>query len=189
MKMNRCSWAKGDLTIAYHDDEWGQPLHDDRALYELLILEGLQAGLSWEIVLKKRELYRQVLDDFDYDKIALYDEDKYNELMQTDGLIKNRLKMRAIINNAQSFINIQKEYGSFDCFIWHYVDFKQVVHHYEHFQDAPTYDDLSSAISKDLKRYGFKFVGPTIIYSYMQAIGMYDDHEITCFRHKKINAY
>ncbi len=186
--MERCNWAKGELMIAYHDDEWGQPLHDDRALFELLILEGLQAGLSWEIVLKKRELYREALDDFDYQKITLYDEDKYNALMQTEGLIKNKLKMRAIISNAQAFINIQKNFGSFDNYIWSYVNNQQVVHHYEHFSEAPTYDELSTKISKDLKKHGFKFVGPTIIYSYMQAIGMYDDHEINCFRHKKINA-
>ncbi|MCD7893266.1 MAG: DNA-3-methyladenine glycosylase I [Erysipelotrichaceae bacterium] len=183
--MNRCSWAKSDLMIAYHDNEWGQPLHDERALFELLILEGLQAGLSWEIVLKKRVLYREALDDFDFHKIAMYDEDKYDLLMHTEGLIKNKLKMRAIISNAKAFIDIQKDFGSFDKYIWSYVNNQQVIHEYEHFNDAPTFDELSTKISKDLKKRGFKFVGPTIIYSYMQAIGMYDDHEVDCFRHHK----
>ncbi|MCD7951172.1 MAG: DNA-3-methyladenine glycosylase I [Erysipelotrichaceae bacterium] len=186
--MNRCSWAKSDLMIAYHDHEWGVPLHDEKALFELLILEGLQAGLSWEIVLKKRELYREAVDNFDYQKISMYDENKYDELMNTSGLIKNKLKMKAIISNAQAYIKIQEEFGSFDIYIWSYVNNQQIIHEYEHFSEAPTFDDLSTEISKDLKKYGFKFVGPTIIYSYLQAIGIYDDHEISCFAHKKINA-
>ncbi|MCD7808439.1 MAG: DNA-3-methyladenine glycosylase I [Erysipelotrichaceae bacterium] len=186
--MQRCSWAKSELMKAYHDHERGKPTHDDKELFEFLVLEGLQAGLSWEIILKKRELYREVLDNFDYCKIAEYDDIKYDELMNTNGLIKNKLKMRAIISNAQAFIKVQKEFGSFDAYIWQYVNYQQIVHEYKDFSDVPAFDDLSTNISKDLKKRGFKFVGPTIIYSFLQSIGIYDDHEITCFAHKKINA-
>lgn len=180
MKMKRCAWAYNDDLIKYHDKVWGKEEHDDRNLYKMLILEGLQAGLSWDIILKKEKYYVEALDDFDYQKIALYDEIKYNELMETPYLIKNKLKMKAIIHNAKVFIDVQNEYGSFDSYIWSYVNYKQVKHHYVHSSDVPSSDELSTKISQDLKKKGFKFVGPTIIYSYLQAIGIYNDHEIDC---------
>lgn len=178
--MKRCQWADNEYLQAYHDNVWGKPQHDERQLYKMLILEGLQAGLSWDIILKKESFYDQALDYFDYHRIALYDQKKYEKLMQTDGLIKNRLKMQAIITNAKAFLEIQKLYGSFDSFIWSYVDNQPIVHHYKSSRDIPAFDDLSTQISKDLKKYGFRFVGPTIIYSYLQAIGIYNDHEINC---------
>lgn len=180
MKMKRCAWAYNDELREYHDHVWGKEQHDERMLFKMLILEGLQAGLSWEIILKKEKAYQLALDDFDYIKIAQYDEKKYEELMQIPGLIKNKLKMKAIITNAQAFLKVQKEYGSFDHYIWSYVDHQQIKHHYLHSKDVPACDDLSTQISLDLKKKGFKFVGPTIIYSYLQAIGIYNDHEIDC---------
>ena len=178
--MKRCQWAYSDILIEYHDHVWGRPQHDDLQLFKMLILEGLQAGLSWEIILKKEKAYDEALDHFDYHKIANYDEKKYEELMATPGLIHNRLKMKAILRNAQAFMKIQEEWGSFDRYIWTFVHGKVVVHRYANHQDIPTYDELSSQISKDLKKHGFQFVGPTIIYSYLQAIGIYNDHEINC---------
>lgn len=178
--MKRCAWAYSEELREYHDHIWGKPQHDETLLFKMLILEGLQAGLSWEIILKKEKAYEEALDQFDYHKIAKYDDKKYQELMETPLLIKNKLKMKAIITNAQSFINIQKEYQSFNQYIWSYVDFQPIQHHYHTSQEVPAFDELSIRISKDLKKYGFKFVGPTIIYSYLQAIGIYNDHEIDC---------
>lgn len=178
--MKRCAWAYNNELRKYHDHVWGIPQHDETQLYKMLILEGLQAGLSWEIILKKEKAYDDALDHFDYEKIATYDEKKYLELMETPLLIKNKLKMKAIITNAQAFIKIQKEYGSFDSFIWSYTQFQPVKHHYQHSSDVPSFDQLSTQISLDLKKKGFRFVGPTIIYSYLQAIGIYNDHEIDC---------
>lgn len=178
--MKRCSWAYNDELRKYHDEVWGKPQHDEKMLYKMLILEGLQAGLSWDLILRKEEAYEKALDDFNYHCIALYDNQKYLELMETPLLIKNKLKMKAIISNAQAFIKIQKEYGSFDSFIWSYVDGKPIKHNYKNSEDIPSFDDLSTKISQDLKKSGFKFVGPTIIYSYLQAIGIYNDHEIEC---------
>lgn len=178
--MKRCQWAYNERLVKYHDEVWGKPEHDERQLYKMLILEGLQAGLSWDIILKKEGLYDQALDHFYYHLIASYDDDKYQTLMQTEGLIKNKLKMKAIIKNAKAFLEIQKQYGSFDTFIWSYVDNQPIQHHYQSSKDVPSFDDLSAQISKDLKKHGFSFVGPTIIYSYLQAIGIYNDHEINC---------
>lgn len=178
--MKRCMWANSDILIKYHDEVWGKEEHDERKLYKMLILEGLQAGLTWELILKKEEAYNQALDHFDYEKIALYDEDKVEELLRTPILIKNRLKMKAIVKNAKAFIKVQHEYNTFDHYIWSYVDFKPIKHHYKHTSDIPAYDELSTKISKDLKKRGFSFVGPTIIYSYLQAIGIYNDHEMDC---------
>ncbi len=178
--MKRCAWAKNQLLNDYHDHIWGKPQHDEKMLFKMLILEGLQAGLSWEIILKKEEAYRQALDDFDYKKIALYDERKYEELMNTPYLIKNKLKMKAIITNAKAFLGVQKEFQSFDSYIWSFVDFKPIAHTYQASSDVPSFDELSTRISHDLKKRGFRFVGPTIIYSYLQAIGIYNDHEIDC---------
>lgn len=180
IKMKRCAWAYSDELREYHDHIWGKPQHDERMLFKMLILEGLQAGLSWEIILKKEKAYENALDHFDYEKISQYQEDQYNELMETPLLIKNKLKMRAIICNAQAFIKVQKDFGSFDQYIWGYVDNQPINHQYDTTQDVPAFDDLSTEISKDLKKRGFKFVGPTIIYSYLQAIGIYNDHELAC---------
>ncbi len=180
MKMKRCAWAYSDILQDYHDHIWGKPQHDEVMLYKMLILEGLQAGLSWEIILKKEKLYEEALDSFDYHLIAKYDQDKIDQLFQTEGLIKNKLKMNAIIENAKMFIKVQEEFGSFDHYIWSFVDYKPVIHQYKRSQDVPSFDELSTFISKDLKKRGFKFVGPTIIYSYLQAIGIYNDHEIDC---------
>lgn len=176
--MKRCRWAYNDLLIEYHDHVWGKPEHNEKQLFKMLILECLQAGLSWETILKKEEIYSHALDDFDYNKIAEYNEDKYNELMNTDGLIKNQLKMKSIINNAKAFINIQKDYGSFDSYIWGYTNNKTIVHNYN---EPVSSDELSKKISKDLKKKGFTFVGPVTIYSYLQSIGIYNDHEEDCF--------
>ena len=178
--MKRCAWAYSDILIKYHDEVWGKEEHDDKKLYKMLILEGLQAGLSWEIILKKEEAYENAIDHFDYHKIALYDDIKIIELLNTPGLIKNTLKMNAIVKNAKAFIKIQEEFGSFDYYIWSYVHHASVKHCYAHSSDVPTCDELSTVISKDLKKRGFSFVGPTIIYSYLQAIGIYNDHEIEC---------
>ena len=178
--MKRCVWASTDVLREYHDHVWGKPQHDEIQLFKMLILEGLQAGLSWEIILKKEKAYDEALDHFDYQKIALYDELDYERLMDTPRLIKNKNKMKAIISNAQAFINIQKEYGSFDYYIWSYVNHEPVLHRYEKSIDVPVSDELSTIISNDLKKKGFKFVGPVIIYSYLQAIGIYNDHEIDC---------
>lgn len=178
--MKRCSWAYNDVLIEYHDHIWGIPQHDERMLYKMLILEGLQAGLSWEIILKKEKAYDVALDHFDYQRIACYDKDKYDELMKTPGLIKNKLKMKAIIQNAQAFIQIQKEHGSFNQYIWSFTNNQPIIHRYQSSSDIPSFDELSTQISRDLKKKGFRFVGPTIIYSYLQAIGIYNDHEINC---------
>ncbi|MEG0276610.1 MAG: DNA-3-methyladenine glycosylase I [Coprobacillus sp.] len=178
--MKRCAWAYSDELREYHDKIWGKEQHDEVMLYKMLVLEGLQAGLSWEIVLKKEKAYEEALDNFDYHMIAGYDEDKYNELMETPVLIKNKLKMKSIILNAHAFIEVQKEYGSFDKYIWSYVNNQQVKHSYHSSKEVPAFDDLSTQISKDLKKKGFRFVGPTIIYSYLQAIGIYNDHEVEC---------
>ena len=178
--MKRCQWAYNERLIAYHDHIWGIPQHDETQLYKMLVLEGLQAGLSWDIILKKEELYDKALDHFDYHRIALYDSKKYDELMQTEGLIKNRLKMKAIITNAKAFLEIQKQYGSFDSFIWSYVDGKPILNQFQTETDIPARTALSDQISKDLKKLGFKFVGSTIIYAYMQAIGIVNDHVKGC---------
>jgi DNA-3-methyladenine glycosylase I len=170
----------------YHDNEWGRPVHDDRKLFEMLILEGAQAGLSWETVLKKREAYRKAFDGFDPEKVALYGDAKKEELLKNAGIIRNRLKINAAIINAGLFLEIQKQYGSFDQFIWSYVDHKPIIGHWEKFEDMPLTTPVSDKISKDLKKMGFKFVGSTIIYSFMQAVGMVNDHLRACFAYKEM---
>jgi len=167
----------------YHDNEWGRPVHDDYKLFEMLILEGAQAGLSWITVLKKREEYRKVFDGFNPNKVALYDQKKVEELLTNEGIIRNRLKIQAAIINAILFLDIQKKYGSFDKFIWAYVDNKPIQNNIEKIEDYKTSTPLSDRISKDLKKMGFKFVGTTIIYSFMQAVGMVNDHLTKCFVH------
>lgn len=177
----RCSWATTELYKEYHDSEWGKPVHDDRKLFEMLILEGMQAGLSWLTILNKRMGFREAFDKFDYQKIALYDETKIDELMHNANIVRNRLKIRSAITNAQQFIKIQKEYGSFDAFIWSYVDGKPIHNHFKSEAEVPAATPLSDKISKDLKKRGFKFVGSTIVYAYMQAIGIVNDHVQSCY--------
>ena len=183
-KKIRCSWA-GDtpIYVDYHDNEWGRPVHDDRKLFEMLILEGMQAGLSWITVLKKREAFREAFDGFDPNKVARYGDDKIQELMANEEIIRNRLKMNAAVNNAKLFLEVAQEYGSFDKFIWNYVDDTPIMGHWKKFEELPATTPLSDKISKDLKKMGFKFVGSTIIYSFMQAVGMVNDHTTDCFLH------
>ena len=183
----RCAWvAENPLFIDYHDNEWGRPVHDDGKLFEMLILEGAQAGLSWITVLKKRKAYREAFDGFDPHKVALYDNAKIEELMMNEGIIKNRLKINGAIVNAKLFLEVVQKYGSFDKFIWKYVDYTPIVNHPEKMDDIPATTPLSDRISKDLKKMGFKFVGSTIIYAYMQAIGMVNDHLTECFIYEQI---
>jgi DNA-3-methyladenine glycosylase I len=170
----------------YHDAEWGVPVHDDRLLFEFLLLEGVQAGLSWLTVLRKRENYRLAYDGFDPEKIAWYDEAKMNALLQNEGIIRNRQKILASVNNARHFLDLQKEFGSFDRYIWSFVDFKPVINYFETLKEIPATSSVSDKISKDMKARGFNFVGSTIIYAHMQATGMVNDHLVSCFRHGEI---
>lgn len=183
----RCDWCLGnDLYLKYHDEEWGVPVHDDQKIFEFLILEGVQAGLSWITVLKKRENYRLAYDNFDAKKVAAYDDVKVVELMGNAGIIRNKQKIAASINNARCFLEVQKEFGTFDKYIWGFVDNKPIVNHFKTMADIPANTPLSDEISKDLKKRGFKFVGSTIIYAHMQAAGMVNDHVVSCFRYKEI---
>lgn len=180
-QLRRCEWAGPDqIYIDYHDNEWGRPLHDDTRLFEMLILEGMQAGLAWITVLKKREAFREAFDGFDPHKVALYDDAKIEELMGNKGIIRNRGKITAAIGNAKAFLAIQEEYGSFDRFIWQYVRYAPIINTANSLAELPASTPLSDRISKDLKKRGFKFVGSTIIYSFMQAVGMVDDHMVWC---------
>lgn len=182
---NRC-FGDTPLYADYHDNEWGRPVHDDVKLFEMLILEGAQAGLSWITVLKKREAYREAFDGFDPNKVALYSDEKIEELMKNEGIIRNRLKINAAVNNARLFLGIIEKYGSFDKFIWGYVDYKPVMGHWDKIEDVPITTPISDKISKDLKKMGFKFVGSTIIYSFMQATGMVNDHIADCFVYEEL---
>jgi len=183
MKKKRCGWSESsELMRKYHDAEWGVPLHDDKRLFEFLVLEGVQAGLSWSTVLNKRENYRKALDNFNYKKIAKYTDKKIESLLQNAGLIRNRLKMNALVINAKCFINVQKEFGSFEKYLWSFVNNKPIVNKFKSLNETPTKTLLSDKISEDMKKRGFKFVGSTIIYAYMQATGMVNDHLISCFR-------
>lgn len=186
--MKRCEWTneKNDLYIRYHDEEWGVPVHDDHKHFEMLILEGAQAGLSWETVLKKRENYRIAFDFFDPHKVAVYTETKETELLNNSGIIRNRLKIKAAIKNAKIFIQIQKEYGSFDKYIWAFVNNSPVQKDYNSIKEIPVKTELSDNISKDLKKRGMSFIGSTIIYSYLQATGLVNDHITGCFRYAEI---
>ena len=183
----RCAWATGQeqIYIDYHDTEWGIPVHDDRKLFEMLILEGAQAGLSWITILKRREGYKEAFDNFDVKKVAGYGEKKIEKLLSNEGIIRNRLKVNSAIKNARVFIEIQKEFGSFDKYIWGFVNNKPIQNKFKSIKDIPAKTELSETISIDLKKRGMNFVGPTIIFAYMQAIGMVNDHEIDCFCHKK----
>jgi len=183
---SRCSWPTNDLAIRYHDEEWGVPVHDDRLLFEFLILEGAQAGLSWDTILKKRGHYRKAFDHFDAKKISRYDDRKVKVLLGDAGIVRNRLKIAATIQNARSFLGIQKEYGNFDAYIWQFVGGKPIVNHRRTMKDIPARTSESDAMSKDLLKRGFKFVGSTICYAFMQATGMVNDHLVTCPRHREV---
>jgi DNA-3-methyladenine glycosylase I len=181
----RCSWASNDLSIPYHDSEWGVPQHDDRVLFEFLILEGAQAGLSWDTILRKRENYRAAFDGFDAKKIARYDRRKIVRLMRDEGIIRNRLKIASAIQNAKAFLAVQKEFGSFDGYIWKLVGGKPRVNAWRLGKRLPARTPESDAMSKDLKKRGFNFVGSTICYAFMQAMGMVNDHVVECFRYRR----
>ena len=183
----RCAWCgESELYQAYHDQEWGVPLHDERALFEFLILEGAQAGLSWITILKKREAYRVAFDNFDVARVARYDERKIETLLQNSGIVRNRLKVQATVINAQKFLDIQKEFGSFDAYIWRFAGGKPIQNRRESVSEIPSSTEISDAMSKDLKRRGFKFIGSTICYAFMQATGMVNDHTTDCFRYKQL---
>ena len=184
--MNRCGWASNELNIPYHDSEWGVPVHDDTILFEFLILEGAQAGLSWDTVLRKREAYRVAFDNFEPAKVARYSDGKCAKLLLNEGIIRNRLKIASAVSNAKAFLNVQKEFGSFDKYIWDFVGGKPIVNKVKGHGDVPAKTEVSDAISKDLKKRGFNFVGSTIMYAFMQATGMVNDHLVTCFRYKEI---
>ncbi len=182
--VDRCSWATTELYKEYHDKEWGNPEHNDNKLFEMLVLEGMQAGLSWLTILNKRDAFRRAFDMFDCKKVALYDEAKIDELMNNEKIVRNRLKIKSAITNAQQFMKIQEEYGSFDAFIWSYVNNQPIYNHFNTESEIPAKSHLSDKISKDLKKRGFKFVGSTIIYAYMQAIGIVNDHVKKCYLYK-----
>ena len=184
--LTRCAWAETPLGIAYHDTEWGVPLHDEQRLFEFLILEGAQAGLSWELILQKRESYREAFDGFDPVKVAEYGDDKVAELLANPGIVRNRLKVRAAIGNAQAFLEAQREFGSFDAYIWGFVGGITITNSWQRMDDVPASTAESETMSKELRRRGFRFVGPTICYAFMQATGMVNDHTVDCFRHVEV---
>src|SRR5262245_43409288 len=185
-EMERCPWAKTDLYVQYHDTEWGVPVHDDRLLFEFLILEGAQAGLSWETILKKRDNYRAAFDNFEPAVVAKYDQRKRKRLLADPGIIRNRLKIDAAVQNAKSFLAVQQEFGTFDKYLWGFVGHEPKQNAWKSSKQVPARTPESDALSKDLKRRGFKFVGSTICYAFMQAVGMVNDHLVTCFRHREV---
>lgn len=185
--VKRCEWCGNDpLYMEYHDREWGMPVHDDRKLFEFMILESAQAGLSWITILRKREGYRKAFDGFDPEKVALYDENKIEELMKDSGIIRNRRKIEAAIGNAQSFLKVQREFGSFDKYIWGFVGETPIKNAWKSVSEAPAVTPEAEAFSRDLKKRGFRFLGPTICYAYMQAVGMVNDHTVDCFRYSEV---
>jgi len=187
MEKQRCGWCEGDkLYESYHDSEWGVPVKGDAILFEFLVLETFQAGLSWLTILRKRENFRLAFDQFDYNKIASYSEEKIHSLLQNRGIVRNRLKIRATITNARVFIAIQREFGSFSTYIWNYVNGRPIKNSVKDYREAPANTPLSDIISNDLKKRGLKFVGSTVIYAFMQAIGMVNDHEMNCFRYEQV---
>jgi len=187
MTKKRCTWCGDDpLYMAYHDEEWGKPVYDDATIFEFLILETFQAGLSWITILRKRENFRKAFDDFDYKKIAKYSEKKYDSLLQDAGIIRNKLKIKATITNAQLFIDVQKEFGTFSTYIWGFTNGKPLKNKFKNMSEIPATTELSDKLSKDMKKRGFKFVGSTVIYAYMQATGMVNDHTTDCFRYNEV---
>ncbi len=185
--MARCAWATNDLSVAYHDEEWGVPLHDDQRLFEFLVLEGAQAGLSWDTILKKRDHYRTAFDQFDPHLVANYDERKVARLLDDPGIVRNRLKVHSAIRNAKAFLDVQRDMGSFDAYIWRFVGGAPRQNDFHSRCDVPSVTPEAEAMSKDLKRRGFNFVGPTICYAFMQATGMVNDHTLDCFRHAELS--
>lgn len=183
--INRCTWVKTKepLYIDYHDKEWGVPVYDDRVLFEMLCLEGAQAGLSWWTILQKRENYRNAFDQFEAEKIVLYTDEKLQSLVENKGIVRNKMKIQSVVTNAKAFLQIQKEYGSFSNYIWSFVDHRQIINNWGTVKEVPTSNEISDKMSKQLKKDGFKFVGSTICYSYMQAVGMVNDHIAECFCH------
>ncbi len=183
----RCGWCAADpLYIRYHDEEWGVPVHDERLHFEFLTLEGAQAGLSWFTILKKRDMYRRLYQGFDPAIVSLFDEEKVQELLSNPGIVRNRLKINSSVSNARQFLEIQAEFGTFDRYIWQFVDGKPIVNNWETLSEVPATTSLSDAISKDLRKRGFRFVGSTIVYAHMQAIGLVNDHITSCFRHAEL---
>jgi DNA-3-methyladenine glycosylase I len=188
--LTRCPWPANDkLMIKYHDKEWGVPVHNDRKLFEFLLLEGFQAGLSWKTILHKRENFKEAFDNFDFNKIAKYDKKKINSLMKNSGIIRNRMKINAAVNNAKAFIEIRKEFGTFNKYIWSFINNKPVINKFKSLSELPAKTELSDKISEDLKKRGFKFVGSTVIYAHMQATGMVNDHLVSCFRYNELKKY
>ena len=185
---SRCPWARNELLRAYHDEEWGVPQHDDRVLFEFLILEGAQAGLSWETILKKRDAYRKAFARFDPKKVAKFDAEDEKRLLTDAGIVRNRLKVSSAISNAKAFLDVQRQFGSFDRYIWQFVGGKPIRNAFKTLKEVPAKTPASDAMSKDLAKRGFRFVGSTICYAFMQAVGMVNDHEVGCFRHKQIRA-
>lgn len=186
--MHRCEWPdkNDDLMIEYHDIEWGTPQHDDKVLFEYLLLDSFQAGLSWRTILHKRKNFAKAFDNFDYKKIAKYDENKKKQLLENPGIIRNKLKINAAVTNAQKFIEIQNEFGSFDKYVWQFVNEKPIVNKFKKTSEIPAVSKEAETLSKDLKSRGFKFVGPTIIYAFMQGAGLVNDHLVSCFRYKEV---
>ena len=184
--MRRCEWARTEPNIAYHDHEWGSPVHDDHVLFEFLILEGMQAGLSWETILRKRDNYRAAFDNFEVSAVASYKKPKVHQLLSNPGIIRNRLKIDAAIQNARLFLAIQEEFGSFDVYLWEFVGGRPKQNKWKSWKEVPALTAEAEALSKDLRRRGFKFVGPTICYAFMQAVGLVNDHLVHCFRHKEL---
>lgn len=182
----RCGWASTPLSIAYHDQEWGVPVHDDRTLFEMLVLEGAQAGLSWLTILAKREAYRAAFDFFDPELVARYDDRKVVQLLANPGIVRNRQKIEAAIQNARAFLAVQKEFGSFDAYVWRFVDGRPKRNAWRRLEELPSSTPESEALSQDLRRRGFRFVGPTICYAFMQAVGMVNDHLVDCFRYREL---
>ena len=184
--MKRCEWPTNDLAVRYHDEEWGVPLHDDAKLFEFILLEGAQAGLSWDTILRKRENYRKAFDGFDVNRVASYTDKRIEKLLRDEGIIRNRLKVAAAVSNAKAFLKVQNEFDSFDKYIWSFVDGKPIVNKWKLSSQIPATSPLSDVISKDLRQRGFKFVGSTIVYAHMQATGMVNDHLMSCFRYKEL---
>ncbi len=185
--LSRCPWPTDGIYIHYHDTEWGVPVHDDQRLFEFLLLEGAQAGLSWHTVLKKRENYRAAFDGFDPAKVARYKAPKISRLLKDPGIIRNRLKIQAAVQNAKAFLQVSEEFGSFDAYIWRFVEGRPITNHWKSIKAVPAHTPISDALSRDLQQRGFKFVGSTICYAHMQATGMVNDHLVSCFRHKELS--
>ncbi len=185
-KLTRCSWARNELNTKYHDEEWGKPVHDDRLWFEFLILEGAQAGLSWDTILQKRERYREVLWGFDPAKVARFDARAVRTLMRDPGIVRNRLKIQSAVANARAFLQVQREFGSFDAYVWKSVGGAPIQNRWKSTKEVPAKTELSIALSKDLLKRGFRFVGPTICYAFMQATGLVNDHLVRCFRYKEV---